>query len=126
MTRHDDLLYYGHMLDAARHARRLVADMERDHFDQDETLQLALTRLIQNLGEAARNVSVAGRTALPSIPWPHIVAMRNRLVHAYWKVDLDVVWEAATEDLPTLITALETVVPSEPPEAPDPSSTDGR
>ena len=123
MTRHDDLLYFGHMLDAARHAHRLVASVNRDAYDQDETLQLALTRLVQNLGEAASRISAAGQAALPTVPWRETVAMRNRLVHAYWKVDLDVVWEVVTVDLPPLIEALETVVPPAPPDETGTSDT---
>ncbi|MGH2532165.1 MAG: HepT-like ribonuclease domain-containing protein [Thermomicrobiales bacterium] len=116
MTRHDDVLYFGHMLDMARTARQIVSGVSRDQFDSDVTLQLALVRALEVIGEAGRNVTVEGRTSLPSIPWPTIIAMRHRLAHDYINVDLSVVWDTVHNDLPLLIEILEDVVPPRPPD----------
>jgi uncharacterized protein with HEPN domain len=115
MTQHDDLLYLGHMLDMARKAREIAQPVSKDQYDDDETLQLALARLVQNIGEAARRVSSEGQAAHPEITWHRIVGMRHRLVHDYGNVDTSIVWQTVAEDLPSLIIVLEKIVPSEPP-----------
>jgi uncharacterized protein with HEPN domain len=124
MTRRDDLVLLGDMLDAARRARRMVVDVDKASYDADETLQLALTRLVQIIGEAAREVSPQGRSSLPQIPWPLVVGTRHRLVHDYRNVDLDILWSVVTVNLPPLIEALETVVPPAPPDEPGTSGVD--
>ena len=110
--RQDDLLYLGHMLDMARKACARIAALDREEYDRDEDVQLALTHLVQVIGEAARHVSPECQLALPEIPWREIVGMRNRIVHEYLGVDEDVVWEVVSYDLPSLVTVLERVVPA--------------
>jgi uncharacterized protein with HEPN domain len=94
------------MLDCADEARGLVAGRERSDLDSDRTLELALVRLLEIVGEAAAHVSQATRAKLPAIPWASIVGLRNRLIHGYDAVDLDVLWEIARHDLPPLIREL--------------------
>jgi uncharacterized protein with HEPN domain len=86
-------------------------DFER--FDQDEILQDAIMRRIQIIGEAARKVSEEFKEGHPEIPWYEISGMRNRLVHEYFKVITEKVWEAVKRDIPDLILALEPLVPPE-------------
>jgi uncharacterized protein with HEPN domain len=108
-----DLLYLGHMLDMARKACERASALDRDEYEFDEDVQLALTHLVQVIGEAARHVSAEGRLSLPEIPWREIIGMRNRIVHDYLGVDEDVMWEVVTGDLPPLVDILERVVPAE-------------
>ena len=56
---------------------------------------------------AASRVTPEARTALPSLPWPEIVSTRNRLIHGYFQINADVVWDTVTDDLPSLIAALD-------------------
>ena len=81
------------MLDTARKALDLVRGKLREDFDRDEVLDLALTHLLQVIGEAARRVSTGFTEQHPEIPWRAIVGMRHRVVHDYLHVDEDVVWE---------------------------------
>lgn len=106
----DDLLYFGHMLDAARGARAAIEGVSRETFDADENLRLAQVHRIQIIGEAARRVSQSGRAAHPEIPWRQITGMRHRIVHDYLNIEYSVVWEVVTRDLPALISALEMFV----------------
>ena len=109
------------MLDASRRICNKVTVISRTDFDDDDDLQLALVHLIQVVGEAASGVSAESRAQLSSIVWQDIVSMRNRIVHDYLNIDLDVVWETAHRDIPTLIAELEQVVPPPPrEEAPSP------
>jgi uncharacterized protein with HEPN domain len=70
-------------------------------------MQLALTRLVAIVGEAANRVPATTREVKPEIPWSQIIGMRNRLVHGYDVIDLDLLWDTVTSDLPPLITALQ-------------------
>ena len=87
----DDPTCVGHMLDTARKAMKKVEGMRRQDFDDDENLRLALTHLLQTIGEAARRVSPAFRAAHTTIPWEAIIGMRHKVVHDYMGVDEDVV-----------------------------------
>ncbi len=77
----------------------------------DDVLVLALTRLLEILGEAAKGVSAETRERYPGLPWAPMAATRDRLIHGYFSVDLDIVWQIVRHDLPPVITALEAVAP---------------
>jgi uncharacterized protein with HEPN domain len=66
--------------------------------------------LVEIIGEAANRVSRPTRVRYPQIPWPQIAGMRNRLVHGYDVIDLDLLWDTITDDLPPLIGALQEIV----------------
>jgi uncharacterized protein with HEPN domain len=70
-------------------------------------LTLAIVRLIEIVGEAAANVSPERREEFPDIPWSEIIGMRNRVVHAYFDVNFNIVWNTVTYNLPSLIAQLE-------------------
>ena len=107
----NDRLYFGHMLDMARKAYTKTQGIARADYDTDENLRLALAHLIQIIGEAARRVSLEGRAAHTEISWREITGMRHKIVHDYFSVDEDVIWEVVTRDLPPLILILETIIP---------------
>lgn len=107
----DDLVYAGHMLDTARKARDKMRDRSRADFDGDENLRIALTHLLQVVGEAARRVSAEFRQAHPEVPWADIVGMRHKVVHDYLEVDEEVVWDTVTCELDPLIAAIEALFP---------------
>lgn len=107
MSRHDDAVRLKHMLDHAREAVALVDGKTPQDIEFDRVTQLALTRLLEIVGEAAGRISVEGRTALPGIPWAQIVGLRNRLIHGYDSVDIAILWEILTGDLPPLVERLE-------------------
>lgn len=94
------------MVDAAEHALQFVKARRREDLDSDVMLRMALTRAIEIVGEAAAQVTEAGRAELPAVPWPQIVGMRNRLVHAYFDIDLDILWDTVQLALPDLIAPL--------------------
>lgn len=75
----DDLVYVGHMLDKAHEALSLVRGKTRQDYDHDTALRLALTHLIQVIGEAARHVSPQFRDRHTQIPWDAIAGMRSKI-----------------------------------------------
>jgi uncharacterized protein with HEPN domain len=99
------------MLDAAREAMSFAAGRSRRDLDRDRMLVLAIVKDVEIIGEAASRTTPATQAAHPEIPWAQIIAMRNRLIHAYFDVDLQVVWDTVTYDLPQLVAVLEPLVP---------------
>jgi uncharacterized protein with HEPN domain len=106
----DDIVRLRHMLDAAQEATAFVIGKSRAHLDSERMLCLALVRLVEIIGEAAANVSADTCTAYPDIPWSKIVGTRNRLIHAYYSINLDVLWGTIESDLPPLIATLTTIL----------------
>ena len=106
----DDRLYLIDMLETARRIERRMTKLTRVEFEQNEDAQLALTHLLQMIGEAARCVSDGSRQNFASIDWKKVTGMRHRIVHDYLHVDLAIVWQTAKEDVPTLIAQLAPVV----------------
>ena len=109
----DDVARVRHMLDAAREAQGFILHQTRGALDANRVLVLALVRLIEVIGEAAAQISKEFQEAHPDIPWAQIIAIRNRLIHAYFDVDMDRVWDTVVDDLPPLIAKLEPIVPPE-------------
>ena len=89
MSRRDDHTSIGDMLNHARKAVDLLRKTNREQFEDNRTLQFALTRLIQIVGEAANRVSKTTQGRHPELPWHKIVGMRNRLIHGYDVTDTD-------------------------------------
>lgn len=113
MSRHEDIVLLHHMLDHAREAVEMAQGKTRSDLDRDRKLNLSLVRLLEIVGEAASRMTSDERTRYPTIPWPEIVSLRNRLIHGYDAVDFDILWEIITQDLPSLIAELEKIVPHE-------------
>ncbi len=106
MSTLDDKTRLLHILKAAQKAVNLVSNKNFQELEKDEVLTLALVKLIEIVGEAASRVSKDFQTNHPQIPWSAIIAMRNRLVHAYFDINLKIVWQTTQEDLPVLIEQL--------------------
>ena len=105
----EDLIRLRHMLDSAREAVGLIKDKSRQDLDADRILSLALVRLLEIVGEAASRVTISTRKIYAEMPWAQIVSLRNRLIHGYDAVDLDILWKILVEDLPALIAQLDKV-----------------
>jgi uncharacterized protein with HEPN domain len=103
----EDAVRLRHMLDAARRAIDFMHGRVKSDLESDEQLSLAVVRLLEILGEAAKNVSEDLRKDYPDIPWRQIAGTRDRLIHGYFDVDLDIVWQIISTDLPLLAAQLE-------------------
>jgi len=106
----DDVIRLRHMLDAAKDATSFVRNKTRSSLDTDRQLVLSLVKSIEIVGEAAAHVSEKCFRDFPQIPWRDIIGMRNRLIHGYYDIDLDIVWKTVIEDLPPLIAELEEII----------------
>ena len=111
--RRDDTSFLLDMLVAAREATAFARGLSFSGFAGDRRSQLAILKSVEIVGEAASRVSAETRDRNPDIPWREIVGMRNRLVHAYFEIDLRLVWDTVNADLPALVSQLEPLVPPE-------------
>src|SRR3954454_9915632 len=102
----DDTIRLRHMIEAAETARQFIDGRQRSDLDNDVMLRFAVVRAVEIIGEAASKVSAETRSATPSVPWIAIAGMRNRLIHAYFDVDNDILWKTVTEEIPDLINLL--------------------
>lgn len=102
----DDRARILHMIEAAEAASRFITGRSRNDLDRDLMLRFALVRAVEVFGEAATKISASMKAEGSGIPWPEITAMRNRLVHAYFDTDPNILWKAATEEIPALVLRL--------------------
>lgn len=109
----NDRIRLRHMLDAAKEAISFADVRSRGDLDHDRFLTLSLLKLIEMVGEAATQVSEEGRKEITVIPWKNIIGMRNRLIHAYFDVNLSIVWDTVITDLPPLVATLEEILSAE-------------
>lgn len=113
MSRRDPLRRLRDMLNYSREAVSLTQGKSREELDTNRLLNLALVRLLEVIGEAASKVPREECSRYPEIPWPQIVSLRNRLIHGYDQIDLDIIWQILTRDLPLLIAELEKIISQE-------------
>lgn len=98
------------MLDAASDALSFAVGRQRTDLDRDRQLLLSIVKSIEIIGEAASKVSAATQEAQAQIPWHAIITMRHRLVHGYFDIDHEVVWQTLLSDIPILLHQLEEVM----------------
>jgi uncharacterized protein with HEPN domain len=105
--RKDDAVRLQHIFDAPREAIGFAGGRGPSELDSDRMLVLAPVKDIEIIGEAASQVSEDTKANLPELPWADMIAMRHRLVHAYFEINLDVLWQTVRQDLPQLVTSLQ-------------------
>lgn len=98
------------MRDAAREAIGFAAGRVRGDLETDRQLLLSIVKDVEIVGEAASRISEDVRSRHPELPWAATVAMRNRLVHAYFDIDRDIVWNTVAVDLPPLLAIVEAIL----------------
>jgi uncharacterized protein with HEPN domain len=110
MSKRDSIVRVRHMLDAAEKVVNYISQTSRDRFDDDEMRQLALVRLIEVIGEASKQTTPEFRETHAEIEWQKIGGMRDRLIHGYDTVNLDILWNTCNEDVPKLIAQLREIL----------------
>ena len=106
-----DDAYVLDMLLAARKVCHFIQNITMEQFQADELTQNAVMRQIQIVGEAARKISFEYQQLHREVPWQGIIGMRNRLVHEYFRIIPEIVWDVAKKDIPELIPIVEPLVP---------------
>ncbi|MCS7078442.1 MAG: DUF86 domain-containing protein [Chloracidobacterium sp.] len=98
-----DAAYLLDMLIAAKEVLQFSMGLTWEGFQQSSLHQHAIAKALENIGEAARKVSDETKAAHPEISWPQIIALRHRIAHDYFHLDLVKMWQIVQEDVPTLI-----------------------
>jgi uncharacterized protein with HEPN domain len=106
----EDRIRIQHMLDAAQKAVEFVGNLGFSDFIKDEKLTLSAIRLLEITGEAAIRISDDFKEEYSEVPWYQIAGTRNRLVHGYFDVDLTIIYQIITQDLPPLIAQLQSLL----------------
>ena len=110
MSNHDVLYRLQHMLDNAKEAISLIKGKTRANLKDERMLELSLIRLVEVIGEAAAKINSDDYEKYSNIPWTQVVGMRNRLIHGYDEVDLNILWDTIDIDLPMLVKELKNIL----------------
>jgi uncharacterized protein with HEPN domain len=113
MPHRDNQLRLHHMLDAAEELLEFTAGKTYEDLLEDRALQHTSLHCLQIIGEAANAIDRDFRDAHPEIPWRVIIAMRHRLIHGYFDVELSIIWDTITLNIPTLLTHLRSLLSTE-------------
>ncbi len=108
----DDSVFLNHIVDGAKLIGEYLAGASRDGFVANRMVQDAVIRELEVIGEATKNISEDLRSKYPDIPWNKMSGMRDKLIHGYFGVDLDAVWDTATKDIPELAIRIESILRS--------------
>ena len=99
-----------HMLDAINDIVDFSKNKNRIDLEKNKMLSYSLIHLLELIGEAANGISSESQNNYSSIPWKAIIGMRNRLIHGYFDIDLDIVWKTVSEDIPKLKKEVEKII----------------
>lgn len=105
-----DLVRLQHMLDSAKAILSFVKGQRRANLDSNRLLTSGILREFEILGEAANQISKKLKTQHPELPWKQLIGMRNRLIHAYFDIDHDIIWKTIREYLPSFVKQLEKII----------------
>jgi uncharacterized protein with HEPN domain len=106
----DDIVYLNHIIDAISRIEEYVHGLTYDDFIENYLIQDGVIRQIQVIGEATKKISYNTRGKYPDIPWKDIAGMRDKLIHDYFGIDLDAVWDTVEKDIPLLKDEIQTII----------------
>ncbi|MFX0001794.1 MAG: DUF86 domain-containing protein [Candidatus Hodarchaeota archaeon] len=105
-----DIVYVKHIRDAIELILKYTEELNKSSFSSKKMVQDAVIREIEIIGEASKNISMKYREKFSDIPWKAIVGMRDKLIHGYFNVDIDKVWEVIIKDIPNLRKNIERII----------------
>ena len=94
--------YINHIVEATTQISEYLGGLNETDFRKNRLVQDAIVRQLEIIGEACSNLEENFKNSHPKIPWAQIIAMRNKLTHEYWDIDISIIWQAATKEAPEL------------------------
>lgn len=105
-----DKVYIQHIIDEIRFVIKESADLKYESFIENEIYTRAFSRSLEIIGEAAKNLSSTFKDSHKDIEWKKIAGMRDKLVHEYFKVDFEIMWDVIKNKLPELLTRVNKLI----------------
>ena len=102
MTKKEDLVFIKHILNAINDLLSSIKSLSKKEFIESKDIKDATIRRIEIIGEAVKNISEETKNRYPKIEWKKIIGTRDRLIHAYFNVDLDITWDIIKHNIPIL------------------------
>lgn len=102
--------YLKHILDEINYLISITTNLSEDKFSTDQTLQRAFVRSLEIIGEASKNLSPEFKDKHPKIDWKSMIGMRDRLIHGYFGVDYQIVWDVISNEIPPLKHQIEKLI----------------
>ena len=106
----DDLAYLSHIMQCIKKIKRYTRGQTKQKFAENELLQDAVIRNIEIIGEASKNITLDFRKKNSQIPWKEIAGMRDKLIHHYMGVDIEMIWNTVKQDIPFLDKELKEII----------------
>lgn len=107
-----DSIYLIHILDSISKIEMYLDGIDKDVFEKDTLIQDGVIRQLEIIGEAVKNISKELRESYTHLPWQDMAGMRDKLIHHYFGVDIELVWETAKNDLPFLKSEIQKIIES--------------
>ena len=110
MTKHEDTPYLQHIAEAIRNIESFSENLTKEKFLKNSLRQSAIVRQLEIIGEAAKNVSENTRKKHPQVVWKDIAGTRDKIIHHYFGVNLNIIWDIIKKDLPDLKKKIEAML----------------
>ena len=107
-----DVEYIKHIRDEARYLSQQYAQLDIDYFLKNETLLRAFVRSLEVIGEASKKISLEFKNKYPEIDWRAMAGMRDKLIHDYFGVDYEIVWDVVKTEIPKLLKFCKRIIES--------------
>jgi uncharacterized protein with HEPN domain len=95
-----DLVFLKHILESIERIESYAKNISKEKFTKQIQLQDAIIRRLEIMGEAAKNITLDFKNKHPSLPWSEMIRTRDKVIHGYFGIDLDIVWDVTQKDLP--------------------------